>query len=294
MTMSVAVIGVGNLGGPIAHRLIDAGYDVMVCDRNESALAEFDSMQVRCVRSASQCASADLVLVLVATPDQARSVLLGNGGLVAGVVGEHRPLVGMVSTVSRDVVLEIERSLVPHTIPIVDIPVSGGPTRALDGTLTVLAAGNPQHLRSVEPVLASLGKVFRCGELGGAQVLKLINNVVCAANVAITGEVLRLAKACGLQLDDVVPVLEVSTGRNFLTPSSSGAQARLRAWTDSRADFDSLLAIVRKDVALAASMAEATGTGPYEGMDGLQRLLAGLGEPTFEHWRIAGGDFQDD
>jgi 3-hydroxyisobutyrate dehydrogenase-like beta-hydroxyacid dehydrogenase len=292
--MSVAVVGAGNLGGPIARRLIDVGYDVTVCDRNDDALAEFRAMQVRCVRAASECAAADLVLVLVATPDQARSVLLGDDGLAAGVLGEHRPVVGIVSTVSREVVLELENDLVPHTIPLVDVPVSGGPPRALDGTLTVLAAGEPDLVSSVEPVLAALGQVFPCGELGGAQVLKLINNVVCAANVAITGEVLRLATACGLDLDDVMPVLDVSTGRNFLTPSSEGAQARLRGWTATRAEFDSLLAIVRKDVGLAVGMAEATGTGPYEGIEGLHRLLAGLGEQTYEHWRIAGGSAEAD
>jgi 3-hydroxyisobutyrate dehydrogenase len=117
--------------------------------------------------------------------------------------------------------------------------------------------------------------------------MKLVNNVVCAANVAIMGEALSLALACGLSLDDVIGVLDVSTGRNFMSASRGDAELRLRQWTQSRAVFDSMLAIVRKDVELVGRMAEATGTGRYPSIEGLSSLLTDLGDDTFHHWRRA-------
>lgn len=289
MIRSVAVIGVGSLGEPIARRMLECGYEVTVCDRDQQALDVFSSTTAVTTLAAADCAKSDIVLVLVATPEQARAVLTGDGGLLTGVTPTQRPIIGMVSTISREVVVELASAAYDAGICLLDIPVSGGPPRALDGTLTVLAAGDDELITRVEPVLTHLGRVFRCGAVGDAQVVKLINNVICAANVAITGEVLRLALACDLRLDQLLPVLEVSTGRNFLSPSAETAAARLRGWTTSEAAFESTLAIVRKDVRLAARMAESTRTGRYEAIEGLLQLLDGLSTQTFEHWRVAGG-----
>ncbi|MFE7423803.1 NAD(P)-binding domain-containing protein [Rhodococcus sp. NPDC057529] len=82
-------MGLGSLGSPIARRIHESGYDLPVCDRDADAFADFTSRGIRTTQTAADCA--DLVLPLVATPEQARSVLPGKGGLAEGGSGDHRP-----------------------------------------------------------------------------------------------------------------------------------------------------------------------------------------------------------
>lgn len=287
---TVAVIGIGALGDPVARRLHDAGLDLMVCDRRGEALAPFEAIGARCTTDPRDCVTADLVILLVATPEQASQVVLGEHGLTAGLQDGHRPLLAVMSTVSADVVRELDSAASPHGLHVLDVPVSGGAHRALAGTLTVMVAGNAADKNAARPTLSHLGQVFDCGTLGNAQVLKLLNNVICAANFAITGEVYSLARQLGLQISDLTPVLDVSTGRNFLSEDPKGAVAFLQEWTRSPEAFASTCSIMLKDVALATSMAAKTATGTFTGMVGLGRLLAELGEGSYEQWRTAAGD----
>jgi 3-hydroxyisobutyrate dehydrogenase len=284
----VAVIGVGVLGAAVARRVHDLGYELTVCDRNEDALAPFRAIGARIADSPADCARDDVVLILVATPAQAREVILGQQGVVQHAAAHSPPMVLVMSTVSREAIREIGQEAAGHGVALLDVPVSGGVDRAISGTLTVLVAGEPSHVARAEPLLSQMGAVHDCGELGNAQTLKLINNVVCAANLVITGEAYRLALEYGLDIEKVAAVLDVSTGRNFISDPQRGAVASFRGWTSSRSVFDSTLAIVRKDVGLAEDMT-AGRPGSYPSIAALSELMRGLGDETYDHWRTAAG-----
>lgn len=290
MTTSVAVIGIGSLGAPVARRLVAAGYDVTVCDVNPKALEPFEG-RARIVGRAADCAAAEVVIVLVATPSQVASVLLGIDGLVEGVGAGAPPAVVVMSTISEPVVHDLDRGLRERGMTLVDAPVSGGPQRAENGSLTVILGGADSDIAFVRPVLTSIGdRMFHCGPVGSAQVVKLINNLVCAANVAISGEAFRLAIEHGMKVSDVAPILEVSTGRNFLTGGSSGTPEEYYArWSEGgMRGVEGWLSIIRKDVGLALGLAVES-SGDYPVMTGLRQILDSLGDETFENWRTVAG-----
>src|SRR3954449_2531174 len=112
MVKSVAVIGVGAMGGPMARRIAAGGFDLTVCDRSDDALQAFGGAAVTTTRPAD-CAAADLILIRVVTADQVREVVLGDNGIASGLTPEHSPLVAVMSTIGQTPVVELREQLNP-------------------------------------------------------------------------------------------------------------------------------------------------------------------------------------
>jgi 3-hydroxyisobutyrate dehydrogenase len=288
MVKSVAVVGVGTMGAPMARRLLSAGFELTVCDRSEAATRPFAECGARVVRAARDCIISDVVLVVVHTGEQVRDVVLGEDGLVAGLSGDRAPLVVVMSTIAANAVTELAESARPFGVRLVDAPVSGGALRAEEGTLTLIMGGDARDIEAAEPVWERLGTHrFHCGPVGAAQTLKLINNIVCDANVIVTGEAYRLALEHGLSLRDTTSVLDVSTGRNYLSERPGEAATAYAAWTATREDFDALTATLRKDVGLALELASGS-PGSYPVLERLVATLEAIGDETFANWRAVG------
>src|SRR3954453_7273151 len=132
MVKSVAVIGVGAMGGPMARRIAGGGFDLTVCDRSNDALRAFEGDAVTTTRPAD-CAAADLILILVVTADQVREVVLGDNGITSGLTPEHSPLVAVMSTIGQTPVVELQEQLNPLGVRLIDSPISGGAVRAGGG-----------------------------------------------------------------------------------------------------------------------------------------------------------------
>ena len=278
MPRSVAVVGVGRLGSPVARRLVSAGFEVTVCDSDESAMA-----------SLADCAAADVVVVLVATPDQVRDVVLGPDGVMVGRSGPHAPAVVVMSTVAPATVQDLGQRLREQHVPLIDAPVSGGPRRAEDGTLTVMIGGDEVDVEPVRPVLSAVGsRLFPCGPVGAAQLVKLVNNAICAANVVISAEAYHLASRAGMAPTDIAHVLDTGTGRNFLSAGEVTPEAYYALWTEGgRGGFESWRAIIRKDVGLALDLA-ADSPHQYPALNQLLAMLDSMGEETFGIWQELG------
>lgn len=168
---------------------------------------------------------------------------------------------------------------------LLDAPVSGGVLRAANGTLTVMAGGVEAEVAEARPVLSALGSnVFHCGGLGSAQIVKVVNNVVCIASTVITAEAFRIAQDHGVDLAELTRVLEVSTGRSYLTNDPAGVPGAYAAMALDPRQFAGLLAILRKDLRLAAHLAGEPGPA----LASLAALLDTLGDETFETWRSLG------
>ncbi|PMS30112.1 3-hydroxyisobutyrate dehydrogenase [Trinickia symbiotica] len=284
MVQSVAVIGLGAMGAPMARRLQDAGFDLTVCDAREAALLPFARSGARIVRTAAQCAAADMVIVMVATPAQARQVLLGDEGLRAGLQEYRAPLVALMGTMAPETVREFEVTLRLAGMRLVDAPVSGGAMGADQGTLTIMTGGAAEDIAVVEPVFACLAtNRFHCGPVGAAQTVKILNNILGIVSSLMSAETYRLALEYGLELNQLARVFETGTGRNWISAGKDGPAAMYASMLSAQS-FDAGLAIVRKDLKLAKELASQV-KGNYPLVNGLSQLADALGEETLDTWQ---------
>ena len=285
MIRSVVVIGIGAMGAPISRRIQAAGLELTVCDRNHNVLASFARAGAKVTQKPSDCAGSDMIIILVATPEQMQEVIFGEHGLWLALKSERPPILLVMSTVPVAAFSEVRERLSPLGVRVIDAPVSGGAVRAENGTLTIMIGGEVADIDEIRPVLATLGnQLFHCGPAGSALTMKIVNNIICAANTVLTAEAYRLAIENGLDLTDTARVLDVSTGRNFLSADHAGVAAAFRAMASNRDNFDALLSILRKDVGLAVDMASLSG-GAYPAIQGLMTIINSLGDETFRNWR---------
>jgi len=286
---SVCVIGVGAIGAPIARRILEAGFELTVCDQNEYVLSRFVDLGVRITRVPADCAASDLVLVVVATAQQVRDVVVGKNGITSGLQSGRAPIIAVMSTVGPQAINDLEKTLKTLGVRLIDAPVSGGALRAEQGKLTILVGGETAAFESVKPVLESAGsRLFHCGAVGAAQTIKLVNNIIALANVLVTAEAYRLALDNGLALRDVTAILEVSSGRNHFSAHEGEAAGSFAGWTETRPDFDALTSILRKDLGLAQELASGSST-TFPFIQHLNSIMDALDDETFETWRVVGG-----
>ena len=285
MTGSIAVIGVGAMGAPMARRLQRSGFDVVACDRSDEALAAAARDGCRTTRQAADCAASDVVLVLVATVEQVRAVAEAVAQAIEP--GSH-PRMVVMSTVPADVITEVATLFSRVGASTVDAPVSGGAVRAANGELSVIAGGTIEDVEALRPVFDAIAsQVFHCGPLGAGATMKIVNNIVGTASTMALAEACRLALESGLAIEDVPRVLEASTGRTYLTGSPGEIPEFFSTVARSRESFDSLAAIMRKDYGLAAQMAGEL-PGDYPLVDLLAAFARSMGEETYENWHASG------
>ncbi|MFC4508290.1 MULTISPECIES: NAD(P)-dependent oxidoreductase [Streptomyces] len=205
----VAFIGVGAIGLPMAKHLVAAGLDVTAFDVSPTRLDEAAAAGMRTATSPEEAATdADVVVVMVATPQQLHHAVLGPQGVAAGIAPGACCVV--MSTVGIDAVRAIDQALGERDVAVLDVPVTGGVAGAEAGTLTLLAGGEPATLARCTQVLAPMGRLAVCGPaVGDGQAVKLVNQLLCSVHLAAAGEALAFARALGL---DPAAVLEIIGG----------------------------------------------------------------------------------
>jgi len=249
----IGFVGLGNMGGPMAVRLLDAGHALAVFDTREEALAALLTRGARRASSAAEVGSlAETVLVSLPTPDIVRTVALGPNGIAAGT--RVRRLVDLSTTGPR-MAAEIARELAKREIAFVDSPVSGGVAGARAGTLAVMTACARPEFERLRPLLAVFGKPFYVGERPGlGQMMKLVNNLLSGAALAITSEAMLLGTKAGIDPDTMIEVLNAGSGRNSATQDKFP-----RAILPRRFDAGFATRLMYKDLKLCLEEAEALG-----------------------------------
>ena len=285
----VAVIGVGSMGRPMAENLLKAGFRVNVCDLREEALAPFRAKGVPASTDARDSGPAGRIVIMV-----------GNDADVAEVVGKLKtaidparpPLVAIMSSVLPRTIKQAAAELAPTGAVVIDAPVSGGPVRAAEARMSIMAGGDDASFARAEPMLQALGQpIFRCGPVGAAASVKIVNNILGVSNMLLMTEAAHLATSIGIDLPFLLRIMEVSSGRNY----ASGNFAAFRALTLSNGqDLDTtsrLLAILKKDLGLASTLSGEEGVA----MPVLQAVAAatrGLdAEDLFARWQDTLGPF---
>ena len=254
---TVALIGAGNMGSRMALCVKRAGFQLTVCDQDQAVLDAFAKEGVSVTRNPRDCAQADAIIVLVANDAQILSVTSGPEGFINAIPTQHQPLVCLMSTTLPTTIQLIAKSLQSTQAHLIDAPVSGGLVKAAQGTLTIMMSGADADLDRAEPLMRAMGtQIFRCGSLGSAEVIKVINNMLGIANMYLAAEAFELAARHGVNIEQIAPILEVSSGRNFMSLDADLTHQHYQAWARSKEAFYSLVNIVSKDLHLAKELAQ--------------------------------------
>lgn len=271
MSQAIGFVGLGNMGAPMAGRLVDAGHPLIVHDQRPQAAAPFAARGCEVAPSLKALAErAELVFLSLPTPEVVAAVAreLAGGGALKRVVD--------LSTTGPTVSRAIETVLAEGSSRLIDCPVSGGVGGARAGTLAVMAACSDTDFADLQPLLKVFGRPFHVGRAAGmGQMMKLVNNLLSASALALSGEAIVLGAKAGLAPATMVDVINASTGRNSATQDKF-PKAILPGTFD--AGFASGLML--KDVRLCLQEAQAMGVA-MRGAAGVlalwERAVAELG-----------------
>ncbi len=261
---AVGFIGVGVMGNPMAINLMAKGYPVIAFDVNDKALEAVVKAGAVAARSVKEvCDQARVVFTSLPSPAVFTEVMLGEGGIHTGSavkVAVDLSTVGPRSTKAAALGLQSKG------IDLIDAPVSGGPSGAHKGTLTVMAAGAQAAQDEVWPMLEVFGKVFTIGqEAGQAQLLKLLNNMLSSTAFAITAEAYVAGVKGGLDPQLMMDVINISSGRSAASQEKFVRQVLPRTF-----DFGFPISSICKDISLAIEECEALGVPMWVGSQARQ------------------------
>lgn len=270
--MHIGFIGLGVMGSAMAGHLAKGGhtlalYDIgpeatdRVASRHEGALA------ARSPRAVAE--AADVVFTMLPDGPAVRECVFGKDGLAQG----FKQGAVLVDTSSAEpwITREIAARLAELGVAMVDAPVSGAREGAESATLVFMCGGEAAAIERVRPLLELMGRhVFHLGPPGSGHAMKTVNNLATALTTLGTTEAMLIGKAYGLKPSAMLEVLNVSTGRSFMTETRFGPQVIERRFDDA---FK--LALMLKDVGIANRLADE---------QGVSVPVSGLGEQL---WRAA-------
>lgn len=212
MKPTVGFVGLGSQGGPMARRIVEAGFPLVLWARRPEALAPYADTAAQTAADLDDLgARCDIVAICVVDDAGVRQVF-------DAVLPAMRPGARIVihSTIHPDSCAALAAEAAALGVALVDAPVSGGGPGAAAGTLTVMAGGDAADLAAVRPVLETYsGLIAHLGGVGAGQLAKLVNNAQMAANMAIADAGLGAAAALGLDRAAYVDLVKASSGRSF-------------------------------------------------------------------------------
>ena len=253
MSEQIGFVGLGRMGSRMCARLIEAGHTLTVYDVSEDAVKELVARGAKRASSPAEVAdAAELVFASLPSPAVVQDAALGATGAINGK--QIKTFVDLSTTGPRMAGIVAE-GLAAKGIAALDAPVSGGITGAAKGTLTLMVSGARSAYDKIEDVLKIFGKLFFMGEKPGlGQTMKLANNLMAAASMAITSEGLAMGMKAGLDPQAMIDVLNVSSGKSSATLDKWPKAVLPRSF-----DFGFATALSFKDVRLCLEEAEAMG-----------------------------------
>lgn len=262
--MEIGFIGLGNMGQPMARRLIEAGHTLTVYDTRNDAVALLVALGAKLASSPADVADrVETVMASLPEPHIVTKVATGEGGVIHGK--RVKRFVDLSTTGSR-IAVEIAAALAKKNIAQIDSPVSGGVSGAVKGTLAVMVSGPRADVALVRDALGVFGRVFEIGEKPGmGQTMKLANNVLSACNMAATCEAVVMGVKAGLDPAVMIDVINASSGRN-----SASQDKFLKAILPRTFDLGFSTALMTKDVRLALQEMKSLGV-PHDVMDAVGR-----------------------
>lgn len=204
---AVGFIGLGVMGREMSRNLLRAGFSVRVFDVDGAAMDALEEQGASRARDVADAArEADVVITMLPDTPQVEEIALAEGGLL------HSPSRGRLfvdmSTISPNATRRIHDALADVGIAMLDAPVSGGPIGARNATLSIMVGGEGEAFRRALPFLKAMGTtITHVGPSGAGQTVKLCNQLVCGINLQAICEAIALARASGVDLDQMREVL---------------------------------------------------------------------------------------
>jgi L-threonate 2-dehydrogenase len=254
----VNIIGVGNMGGGMALNLLARGWQVAVHDIDASRVQFLKQKgAVAGVFAAQEAINSIATIICVVTADQVQDALFGAQGAAQHMPRGHTVL--LCPTIAPVDVERIAAQLAAIGVYCIDAPMSGGPARAADGSMSLMVACEDAVFESQRELLQALSsKLFRIGtRVGDGARTKLVNNLLAGINLVGAAEAMALAERLGLDLATTLGVIEQSSGQSWI-----GSDRMHRALAGDFAPR-AHVTLLEKDTALAVAAAKAAGfAGP--------------------------------
>jgi len=250
----VGIVGVGNMGGGMARRLLDTGWAVRACDLDSAKIESLRRAGAEPVLTPAEAAAgARALIVCVVDAVQCDEVLFGSDG-AASVLAPGTPVLLCPTIAPQDAESLAARLTAAGALP-VDAPMSGGPARARDGSMSLMVACSDEAFAAASDLLSAISsRLFRVGTRpGDGAKTKLVNNLLAGINLVGAAEALALAQRLGLDLARTLDVIEQSSGQSWI--GSDRMRRAIAGDYEPRAH----VSLLRKDTALAVDAARNAG-----------------------------------
>lgn len=225
---TIAFIGLGNMGKPMAENLLKQGYQLNVFDLNQTVLDDIAKQGATIATSPIEASkNVDMVITMLPAGQQVKAIYLGNPSQLDCEQQDSKNQ-GLLDTVNPDTILvdcstiaasdarEVAQAAIKKGIGFLDAPVSGGTSGAAAGTLTFIVGGQTSQFEAIKPVLQAMGKnIFHAGEVGAGQVAKICNNMLLGILMTGTAEAINLGVKNGLDPNVLSDIMLQSSGRNW-------------------------------------------------------------------------------
>jgi len=216
----IGFIGVGLMGCSFVKRLSQAEYNINAYDKDENKLKLVKNIKnVSCSQNPSAVANeCNLIFICVDKTENVEEVVFGENGVIQNA-SENSIIVDLSTTSADKTILFADKVKLKKKVSWVDAPVSGGPSKALDGSLAIMIGGDSINIKLITPVLDKLSSNFtHFGPIGSGQIVKMINQILVLNNYAILAEALSFAEGYGIDASKIPEALsDGHAGSNLLT-----------------------------------------------------------------------------
>jgi 3-hydroxyisobutyrate dehydrogenase len=253
MMERIGYIGLGIMGRGMAHNILRAGFPLTVWNRSPERISGLVDAGASAGESpADVAAKSNIIFICVSDTPDVEQVILGDNGVIHGA--KQGALVIDTSTISPKATREIAAKLAERGITMLDAPVSGGSEGAEKGTLSIMVGGEEASFARAKPVFEAIGKtITHMGPSGSGQATKLVNQILCVANMLAASEALLLAQASGLDLTKTLQAVGGGAGGSWMLVNR-GPQVAAR---DFRPGFT--IDLQQKDLRLVLEAADELG-----------------------------------
>ena len=218
ISKSIGFIGIGLMGNSLVHRLSNYNQEIHAYDKDKKKLSEIKINNVHTANNAAEIAKkCDVIFICVDKTENVEHVVFDNNGIVKNAT-EKTIIIDLSTTLVNETIKFSEKFKHKTGGAWIDAPVSGGPEKALDGTLSIMVGGNKKDINIISHLLDIISKKFTCfGPTGSGQVVKMINQILVLNNYTILAEALSFAKAWGIDAKEIPDALnDGHAGSNLL------------------------------------------------------------------------------
>jgi 3-hydroxyisobutyrate dehydrogenase len=251
MKMELGYIGLGNMGGALARRILRV-HKMRVYDLNPEAMARLaDKGGAPSQSPKALAAECDMVMTCLPTSKEVREAIFGPDGIAAGL--KKGGIIADMTTGDPNATREMAKELAAKGVSLIDAPVSGGPHGADAGTIAIMIGARADLYQRVKPVFETISpNIFHCGDVGTGHVMKLVNNVIAASVRTVTFEAVAMGIKNGLSLKTCAEVLAKGSARSYST------EITLPRLVSGQMQANFTLGLMHKDVRLATELGVAS------------------------------------